>query len=74
MLRGMLPQSLQIKTASAADDAQQALDQAAAAHTAMGALSSPAAVPIPPKPTQATAPAYKPAEQKDLDRLIDNTR
>jgi membrane protein required for colicin V production len=74
MLRGILPQSLQIKTASAADDAQQALDQAASAHAAMGALSSPAAAPIPPKPAEAAAPAYKPAEQKDLDRLIDNSR
>jgi membrane protein required for colicin V production len=74
MLRGMLPPSLQVKTASAADDMQQGLDQAAAAHAAMGALATPAAAPIPPKPAPAAAPAYKPAEQKDLDRLIDNTR
>ncbi len=74
MLRGMLPQSLQIKTASAADDAQHALGQAETARAAMRALSSPTAAPIPPKPADATAPAYKPAEQHDLDRLIDNSR
>ena len=38
----------------------------------MGALSNPA--PIPPKPADAPAPAYKPAEQRDLDRLINNSR
>jgi membrane protein required for colicin V production len=74
MLRGVLPQSLQIKSASLVDDAQPALSQAKAAHDAMGALSSPAAAPIPPKPAEAAAPAYKPADQRDLDRLIDNSR
>jgi membrane protein required for colicin V production len=74
LLRGLLPASLQIKTASAADDTQHALGQAETARAAMGALSSPAAAPIPPKPTEPTAPAYKPAEQHDLDRLIDNSR
>ena len=74
MLRGMLPQSLQVKTASAIDDGQQALSQAKAARAAMGALASPAAAPIPPQPAQATPPVYKPAEQRNLDRLIDNSR
>lgn len=74
MLRGMLPQSLQVKTASAIDDGQQALGQARAARAAMGALASPAAAPLPPGPAQATPPAYKPAEQRDLDRLIDNSK
>ncbi|HEY3908413.1 MAG TPA: CvpA family protein [Stellaceae bacterium] len=74
MLRGMLPQSLQVRAASAVDDGQQALGQAQAAHAAIDALASPAAAPIPPKPADAAAPAYKPAEQRDLDRLIDNSR
>ncbi len=74
MLRGLLPQSLQVKTASAIDDGQQALSQARAARAAMGALASPAAAPLPPGPAQATPPAYKPAEQRDLDRLIDNSK
>jgi membrane protein required for colicin V production len=73
LLRGMLPESLQIKSASAIDDAQRALSQAQAAHDAMRALSNPAAA-LPPKPAEAPAPAYKPAERRDLDRLIDNTR
>jgi membrane protein required for colicin V production len=73
LLRGVLPESLQVKSASAIDDAQHALNQAKAARDAMGALSSPAA-PIPPKPAEPPAPTYKPAERRDLDRLIDNAR
>ncbi len=73
-LRGMLPQALQIRTASAADDAQRALGQADTVRAAMGALSSPAVAPILPKTAEPTAPAYKPAEQQDLDRLINNSR
>ena len=73
LLRGMLPESLQIKSASAIDDAQRALGQAQAAHDAMRALSNPAAA-LPPKPAEAPMPAYKPAERRDLDRLIDNAR
>lgn len=73
MLRGVLPESLQTKSASAIDDAQHALSQAKAAQDAMGALSSPAA-PLPPKPAESPAPTYKPADQRDLNRLIDNAR
>jgi membrane protein required for colicin V production len=73
MLRGMLPESLQVKGAAAIDDAQHALGRAKAARDAMGALSNPAAA-LPPKPGEAQAPAYKPAERRDLDRLIDNAR
>jgi membrane protein required for colicin V production len=73
MLRGLLPESLQTKSASAIDDAQHALSQAKAAREAMGALSSPAAA-LPPRPAEAPAPAYKPADQRDLDRLINNAR
>jgi membrane protein required for colicin V production len=74
MLRGVLPESLQLKGASAMDDAQRAIGQAKAARDAMGALSSPAA-PIPPKPQDPqTTPSYKPADQRELNRLIDNSR
>ena len=68
MLRGVLPESLQVKSASAIDDAQHALNQAKAARDAMGALANPAAR------SPNTAPTYKPAERHDLDRLIDNAR
>ena len=73
MLRGVLPESLQLKSASAMDDAERALGHAKAARDAMGALSSPA-VSIPPKPPGAQTPGYKPADQRELNRLIDNSR
>lgn len=73
MLRGVLPESLQLKSASAMDEAERGLGQAKAAHDAMGALASPAA-PIPPKPQDAPTPSYKPADQRELNRLIDNSR
>lgn len=70
MLRGVLPESLQLKSM---DEAERGLGQAKAAHDAMGALASPAA-PIPPKPQDAATPNYKPADQRELNRLIDNSR
>ncbi len=73
MLRGVLPESLQLKGASAMDDAQRAFGQAKTARDAMGALANPA-VPIPPKAQDAQTPSYKPAEQRELNRLIDNSR
>jgi membrane protein required for colicin V production len=72
MVRGVLPQSLQLKSASAIDDAQRGLGQAKAARDAMGALASPA-LPVPPTPQDAQAPVYKPVEQRELNRLIDNS-
>ncbi len=72
MLRTMLPPALQLKSASASDDAQRLLDQAKAARAAMGALSTPAAPP--PQTGQAPAPAYKQGEQRGLDRLFQNAR
>ena len=73
MLRGVLPESLQLKSASAMDEAQRGLGQAKAAHDAMGALSTPA-VPDPAKAARRAAPSYKPADQRELNRLIDNSR
>ena len=71
IIRGMLPASLQLKRAAAADEADRALGQAKAAQDAMGALATPA-VPIPPKTQEPPAPSYKPADQRELNRLIDN--
>jgi membrane protein required for colicin V production len=72
MVRGVLPASLQLKSATVSEDAQRVLGQEKAAHAAMGALSSPA-VPIPPKPQDVPAPSYKPTDQRELNRLIDNS-
>ncbi len=73
MLRGMLPESLQVKGAAAIDNAQRAVDQAKDAQRAMRALSSPGA-PSPPKPGQEPVPSYKQGDRRDLDRLIENAR
>ena len=72
MVRGILPASLQLKSAAASEESQRATNQAKAALDAMGALSRPA-VPIPPKPQDAPAPSYKPTDQRELNRLIDNS-
>lgn len=69
LLRGMLPRSLQLKSADVASG--NALAQDKAADRAMRALASPV-VPLPAKP--AAAPSYRPGERSDLDRLIDNAR
>jgi hypothetical protein len=72
-LRDMLPESLLLKNASAGDDTDRSFGQAKAARDAMGALANPA-TPIPPKPQEAPSPSYKPADQQQLNRLIDNSR
>jgi membrane protein required for colicin V production len=73
ILRNALPESLQVRSAVAADDAQRAFDRAQDAQRAMRALSNPAA-PSPANPGQAPAPSYKPGERRDMDRLIENAR
>jgi membrane protein required for colicin V production len=73
MLRGLLPQSLQIKSAAVVDDTQRALERAKEAQKAMRALSSPTA-PLPGKPGQDQLPSYKPGDRRDMDRLIENAR
>jgi membrane protein required for colicin V production len=70
MLRSVLPQSLQVKSAVAADDA---LERARDAQKAMRALSSPVA-PSPAKPGEEQAPSYKPGDRRDMNRLIENAR
>jgi membrane protein required for colicin V production len=72
MLRSVLPRSLQLKSADAAGRDGNASARAQAADRAMRALANPV-VPLPAKPA-AAAPSYKPGEQRDLDRLIDNAR
>jgi membrane protein required for colicin V production len=73
MLRGALPESLQVRSAAAADDAHRVFNQTQDAQRAMRALSNPAAPPS-VKSGDAAAPSYKPAEQRDMDRLINNAR
>jgi membrane protein required for colicin V production len=73
ILRSVLPEGLQVKSAAAADDAQRALERATDAQKAMRALSSPAA-PSPAKVGQEQAPAYNAGDRRQMDRLIENTR
>ncbi|MBO0736642.1 MAG: CvpA family protein [Alphaproteobacteria bacterium] len=73
MLRNALPESLQVKSAAAADEAHRTFDRAQDAQRAMRALSSPGP-PAPAKPGQTSSPGYKPAERRDMDRLMENAR
>jgi len=68
LLRSVLPESMQLKSATASDDAQRAL-----ADKAMRALSSPAA-PSPAKLGEEQVPNYKPGDRRDMNRLIENSR
>jgi membrane protein required for colicin V production len=68
LLRGTLPESLQIKSAGLASDAQRTLERAQDAQRAIRPEPAPA------QPTAGQAPSYKPAEQREMDRLIQNTR
>ena len=71
MLRNALPESLQVKTAGAANDATRALDRAQEAQKAMRSFSTPAA-PATAKAGE-TGPSYKSSDRRDMDRLIGNT-
>jgi membrane protein required for colicin V production len=73
MLRSVLPESLQAKSAAAIDDAQRTVERAKEAQKAMRALSTPAAPPA-AKPGQEQAPSYKSGDRRDMDRLIENAR
>jgi membrane protein required for colicin V production len=72
-LRTLLPAGWQLKASSTAQAAQRTFDQAGEAERAMRALEKPAG-PGPPSPDQPGAPDYKPADRRDLDRLIENAR
>jgi membrane protein required for colicin V production len=67
-LRDALPESLQIKGASLANDTQRTLDRAQEMQRALQPQ------PLPAKPTEAQAPTYNPGERRDMDRLIQNAR
>jgi membrane protein required for colicin V production len=73
LLRGALPEPLQLKSATVPDDTQRAVDRAKDAQKAMRALSSPAA-PSPAKPGEEPAPTYKPGDRRDMNRLFENAR
>ena len=68
LLRSVLPESMQLKSATASDDAQRAL-----ADKAMRALASPTASSL-AKPGEEQAPNYKPGDRRDMNRLIENSR
>jgi membrane protein required for colicin V production len=69
VLRKFLPEQLKLRSA-AIDDAVQALSPAAEAQRAMRALATPGI----PKAEQSPTPSYRPAEKRDLDRLIGTQR
>ena len=73
MLRNFLPESLRMKSAAAADEVIKTVSPAMEADKAMRALTNPTAPPAtpdqPPPP-----PTYKPSDQRELNRLINNQR
>ncbi|HTQ32644.1 MAG TPA: CvpA family protein [Stellaceae bacterium] len=74
MLRGLLPEQLRMKSAAAANEVIKTVSPAAEAEKAMRALTNPTA-PAPPAQNQPpAAPTYKPSDQRELDRLINNQR
>jgi membrane protein required for colicin V production len=73
MLKGLLPESLKIKSAAAVDDAVKALSPAVEEDRAMRALTNPAPASA-AKPESPPAPGYRQGDQRDLDRLIGTQR
>ena len=77
VLRGFLPESLKIKSATAAEELIRTIDPkgaaAAEAEKAMRALVTPGPAAA-PKPDSAPAPSYRPGDQRELDRLIGTQR
>jgi membrane protein required for colicin V production len=74
MLRNFLPESLRMKSASAADEMIKTVTPAMEAEKAMRALTNPTAPPTTAQDQPSTAPTYKPSDQRELDRLINNQR
>ena len=73
-IRSFLPEAWRIKSAAAADDVVKTVSPAVEAERAMRALANPTA-PSAAGPSQPTAaPLYKPGDQRELDRLINNQR
>jgi membrane protein required for colicin V production len=73
MLRHVLPERWQQKTTAAGEEIIKTVTPAAEAAKAMRALSIPTA---PPQPAAEAppGPTYKQSDQKELDRLINNTQ
>ena len=75
MLKTFLPESLRAKSAASIDDVIKTVSPAVEAEKAMRALSNPTAPQPAAAPAQnAPAPTYKPGNQRDFDRLINNQR
>jgi membrane protein required for colicin V production len=71
MLRDVLPPSLRVGTAPAAENAQHALENAQEYDKAMHALTTPTA---PVAPAGSPAPDYRQGDRREMNRLIDNAR
>lgn len=74
MLRGFLPESLRMKSATSADELMRTVSPAAEAAKAMRALTNPTAPSAPADQQQSAAPTYNSSSQRELDRLINNQR
>jgi membrane protein required for colicin V production len=75
MLRNLLPESLRIKSTAAAEEVIKTVSPAIEADKAMRALTNPTAPPPAATADQpAPAPTYKPSDQRELNRLINNQR
>jgi len=74
MLRNFLPESLRIKSTAAAEDVIKTVTPAVEAEKAMRALTNPTAPPASAPDQASSAPAYKPSDQREFDRLINNQR
>jgi membrane protein required for colicin V production len=73
MLRTMLPESLRMKSAAAAEEVIKTVTPAVEAQKAMRALTNPSTPPAAGS-AQAPAPTYKQSDQRELDRVINNQR
>jgi membrane protein required for colicin V production len=74
LIRNFLPEQLRNKSASAVDEVIKTVTPAMEAERAMRALTNPTAPPITAQDQPSNAPTYKPSDQRELDRLINNQR
>lgn len=73
LLRTVLPKSLRVKSAAAAEDAIRTANPEAEAQKAIRALVNPSGPPASGS-KQPSPPTYKPSDQRELDRIINNQR
>jgi membrane protein required for colicin V production len=74
-LKGFLPESLKVKSTEAAGELLRNIDPKAAAKADADRAMRAPQTPTPPaaaKPDAASAPSYRPSEQRQLDRVIEN--